>query len=63
MTLAPLIEGFEHGNTVGGITETRKITTWGKKKGLVRLFSGKSASMQRRKVFENLRSAIQLDRI
>ena len=62
MTLAPLIEGFEHRNTVGGITETRKRTTW-VKKGLVRLFSGKSASMQRRKVFENLRSAIQLDRI
>ena len=32
MTLAPLIEGFEHRNTVGGITETRKRTTWVKKK-------------------------------
>ena len=42
MTLAPLIEGFEHRNTVGGITETRKRTTW-VKKGLVRLFLGKSA--------------------
>ena len=55
MTLAPLIEGFEYRNTVGGITETRKKNHLGKKKGLVRLFSGKSASMQRRKVFENLR--------